>query len=312
MITIKQNNTTMSSPMESSLDAKLASSSAINEIFHIEHHVYEQRVLTIKSTDNRITVRLKPDDVGDNFKIRGLFLPSDAEYSRTAAVELWMGGFIINKIPMRLIQALNRVNDVPDYMDFSYDTFFSDCIHLHLVAHIMIVELRFVDMPNEVSNNIEVLFDCCWLNNKELARMKGVIIDNYFKHVMPCYLPGKPSNNLGIQTILVCERKDNIKSVKYDCQSNCGKTPVNVLHYNERGVGVYGIKITDRVTGFTTNPGKPWDVHYPEGNFNSSKFENEQLVVERKKNDGAPLDVYFLATNQLHYENGMAGPKFAW
>jgi hypothetical protein len=255
---------------------------------------------------------LKSDDVGDRTKIRGLFVSRDVEYSHDAAAEIWIAGFKVNSIPMRLIVALNNVNDVPNYMDFSFETFFCDSIYLHLVERISIVELRFVNMPNEITD-VEVLFDCCWLSNKELVRMKDSKFDHFYKQVMPQRLPGKlVPNNLSIQNILICDSKDNIKRVKYDCYSTNDSAHVSVFNYDERLSAIYGVGVNDKVTAFSMNPGKPWDCHYPEGNLNISKFDNERLVVERKKNNNAPLDVYFLATNQLHYEKGLAGPRFAW
>jgi hypothetical protein len=301
-------NLQMSIDIEASLAAKLTNKSSINDVFSVDHRVYEQRIRT--TYDHKL--RLKSDDVGDRTKIRGLFVSRDVEYSHDAAAEIWIAGFKVNSIPMRLIVALNNVNDVPNYMDFSFETFFCDSIYLHLVERISIVELRFVNMPNEITD-VEVLFDCCWLSNKELARMKDSKFDHFYKQVMPQRLPGKlVPNNLSIQNILICDSKDNIKRVKYDCYSTNDSAHVSVFNYDERLSAIYGVGVNDKVTAFSMNPGKPWDCHYPEGNLNISKFDNERLVVERKKNNDAPLDVYFLATNQLHYEKGLAGPRFAW
>lgn len=293
---------------EASLAAKLTNTSSINDTFSVGHRVYEQRVRTTYG----LKLRLTSDDIGDRFTIRGLFVPRDVEYSQDAAAEIWIAGFKVNSIPMRLIVALNNVNDVPNYMDFSFEKFFCDSIYLHLVERISIVELRFVNMPSEITD-IEVLFDCCWLSNKELARMKDSKFDHFYKQVMPQRLPGKlVSNNLSIQNVLVCDSKDNITRVKYDCYSTSDSSPVSVFDYDERLSAIYGVRVNDKITAFSMNPGKPWDCHYPEGNLHINHFDNERLIIERKKNNEEELDVYFLATNQLHYEKGMAGPRFAW
>lgn len=301
-------NLKMSINREASLAAKLTNTSSMDDTFSVERRVYEQRVRTTYG----LKLRLKSDDIGDRFTIRGLFVPRDVEYSQDAAAEILIAGFKVNSIPMRLIAALNNVNDVPNYMDFSFEKFFCDSIYLHLVERISTVELRFVNMPDEITD-IEVLFDCCWLSNKELARMKGSKFDHFYKQVMPQRLPGKlVPNNLSIQNVLVCDSKDNIKCVKYDCYSTSDSSPVSVFEYDERLSAIYGVKVNDNITAFSMNPGKPWDCHYPQGNLNINKFENERLIIERKKNNEDALDVYFLATNQLHYENGLAGPRFAW
>jgi hypothetical protein len=289
---------------EASLEVKLSSSTSFNDTTCTEHHVYEQRI----RTTNSLKFRMRSDDVGDRCKIRGLFLPSDLEYSREAAAEIWIAGFKINSIPMRLMSALNDGN-IDGFLEFSFDKFFGDSIYLHLVDKMCICELRFVNMSQEV----DVLFECCWLNNKELARMKNMKFDHFFKQVMPHVLPREfIQNNLTIQNLIVCENKDNIKSITYDCVCPADFIPVSVFDYDERLVSIYGVKVNDKVTVFNMNPGKPWDCHYPEGNFNVNKFYNERLVVERRERNDEPLDVYFLATNQLHYEKGLAGPRFTW
>jgi hypothetical protein len=291
---------------EASLAAKLLSSSGTNDKFGVEHHVYEQRI----RTTNGQKLRLKSDDLGDRCKIRGLFLPNDVVFSRDAVAEILIGGFEINSIPMRLIQALND-SKTDGFMEFSFDKFFGDSIYLHLVEKLCICELRFVNMPQEAE--IEVLFECCWLNNKELVRMKGTTFDHFYKQVIHHQLPMNfIQNNLSVQNLIVCDRKENIKSINYNCICPDDLSQVSVIDYDERMVSIYGIKVNDKVTVFNMNPGKPWDCLYPEGNFNANKFDKERLVVERKNNANKPLDVYFLIINQLHYEKGMVGPRFAW
>uniref|UniRef100_A0A6C0BUZ5 Uncharacterized protein n=1 Tax=viral metagenome TaxID=1070528 RepID=A0A6C0BUZ5_9ZZZZ len=283
----------MSINKKASLVAKLRNTCPLNE--H-SHRVYEQRVFTT----NNLKLVLKSDDVGYRFKIRGLFIPRELEYSQDAAAEIWIDGFKVSSIPMRLISALNNALN---YTDFSFDVFFCDSIYLHLIC---LCELRFVNMPKEITE-VEVLFDGCWLSNKELMRMNDSNFDHFFKQVM---LPGKlVPNNLSIQNVLVCENKANIKSVTYDCYSKSDSSHVSVFDYDERLVDVYGVSVNDKITAFSMNPGKPWDCHYPEGNLNICQFENENLVIERKRDDASQFDVYLLATNQLHYEKGMASVK---
>lgn len=300
----------MSINPETSLAIKLTNVGAINNI-GIDHRVYEQRVRT---TDN-LKLQLKSDDVGDRVKIRGLFIPSDVKYSKYAAIELWIAGFKINSIPMNLISLLNS-SKVPNYMDLSFDVFFSDSIYLHLADKLCVCELRFVKMPSTVTS-VEVLFDCCWLSNKELARMKGAKFEHFFKQVVShTLLDGEQyiQNNLTIQNMIVCDKKDNIKSVKYDCVAPDEQVRVSVFNYDERLVSIYGVEVNNKVTVFSMNPSKPWDCHYPEGNFNANRFDRERLKINRKnEGDGyETFDVYFLATNQLSYQTGMCGPRFAW
>lgn len=291
---------------EASLAAKLLSSSATNDRYGVEHHVYEQRVRT--TTSHKL--RLKSDDLGDRCRIRGLFLPTDMEFSREAVAEILIGGFRINSIPMRLIQALND-SKTDGFMEFSFDKFFGDSIYLHLVEKLCICELRFVNMPQEAE--IDVLFECCWLNNKELARMKDTTFDHFYKQVMHHRLPTNFIQNcLSVQNLIVCDNKENIKSIAYSCICPNDLTQVSVFDYDEQLVSIYGVKINDKVTVFNMNPGKPWDCHYPEGNFNTNKFDKERLVVERREHADETLDVYFLVTNQLHYEKGLVGQRFAW
>jgi len=291
---------------EASLAAKLLSSSVTNDKFVVEHHVYEQRI----RTTNSHKLRLKSDDLGDRFRIRGLFLPNDVVFPRDAVAEILIGGFIINSIPMRLIQALND-SKTASFMEFSFDKFFGDSIYLHLVEKLCISELRFVNMPQEAE--IEVLFECCWLNNKELTRMKNTSFDHFYKQVIQHELPTNFIENcLSVQNLIVCDNKENIKSINYNCICPNDLTQVSVIDYDERMVSIYGIKVNDKVTVFNMNPGKPWECHYPEGNLNANKFDKERLVVERKNHADETLDVYFLVTNQLHYEKGLAGPRFAW
>lgn len=291
---------------EASLATKLLSSSATNDRFIVEHHVYEQRI----RITNSLRLRLKSDDLGDRCSIRGLFLQNDVVFPREAAAEIWIAGFRINSIPMRLIQALND-SKTDGFMEFSFDKFFCDSIYLHLVEKLCICELRFVNMPQEAE--IEVLFECCWLNNKELARMKDTRFDHFYKQIIQHQLPTNfIQNSLSVQNLIVCDNKENIKSIAYNCICPNDLTPVSVLDYDERLVSIYGIKVNDKVTAFNMNPSKPWDCHYPEGNFNANKFDKERLVVERKNNADEPLDVYFLVTNQLHYEKGLVGVRFAW
>jgi hypothetical protein len=256
-------------------------------------------------------VILNTEDFGDRVKMRGLFI--DGDIGNASAV-IKIGGSIINKIPLRLIKALNKVNNIPNYMDFSFDAFFGDCIQLHLFNRLMLLEISFVDVPEEIKE-IGVVFEGCWLNNNELQRLKNTTFDYFIKQPIAWKLPNdKIANNLSIQNMLVCERKDNIKRVNYHCvyRDRVSDEQVSVFDYDERLCAVYGIKVNDNVTCFNMNPGKPWDCHYPEGNFNVCRFENEKLVVERKDGSDAPTDVYFLVTNVLHYENGMCGLRFAY
>lgn len=316
--------------MSVSLQTKLVNGhSTINDSCRIEHHVYEQQIKTLQRGTipaNKLDkfghmiegvketkgfyVNLDNDNFGDRVKIRGLFIDGDVG---NASVVFKIGGSIINKIPLRLIEALNNVKDVANYMDFNFEVFFGDCIHLHVFNRVMKFEILFIDVPEEI-REIGVVFEGCWLNNKELARLKDIIMDNFIKQPFAWSLPNDNiSNNLTIQNMLVCERKNNIKRVKYDCiyRDMVTTENVNVFDYDERMCAIYGIAVNDRVTCFNMNPGKPWDCHYPEGNFNVCKFEKEKLVVERKDGSDAPMDVYFLATNQLHYEKGLCGVRFA-
>ncbi len=352
---------------EASLAEKLLSTSSINT-----GGVYEQRIYTTKSHK----LRLISDDFGDKCMVRGLFLPSNVEYPTEAVAQILILGHIITSIPMRLISALNT-SETNGFMEFSFDKFFSDSIHLYLFEKICVCELQFVNMPFNME--FEVLFECCWLRNKELVKMKDAKFDHLIKQVMPHQLqpykrvqfkknvdkmkvakmngdeysriinnetPGDYiieingknmrncdivselssdgeyslllakhpiyiQNQLTIQNLIVCDKKENIKSVVYNCVSD-DLIPVSVIDYDERLVSIYGIKVNDAVTAFNMNPGKPWDCHYPEGNFNVNKFNKERLVVERKERSDEVLDVYFLATNHLHYEKGVAGIRFAW
>ena len=271
------NNHIMPINSEASLAAKLLSSSGTNDKFGVEHHIYEQRI----RTTNGQNLRLKSDDLGDRCRIRGLFLQNDIVFSRDAAAEILIGGFRINSIPMRLIQALND-SKTDGFMEFSFDKFFGDSIYLHLVEKLCICELRFVNMPQEAE--IEVLFECCWLNNKELARMKGATFDHFYKQVIQHQLPTNFIQNcLSVQNLIVCDNKENIKSVAYSCICPNDLTQVSVLDYDEKMVSIYGINVNDKATVFNMNPGKPWDCHYPEGNFNANKFDKERLVVERRE-----------------------------
>jgi hypothetical protein len=317
--------------MSISLQTKLVNGhSGINDAWHVEHHVYEQQIKLLRRENIRtdkldrfgkhiptikekegFVVNLNTDNFGDRVKVRGLFIDGDVQ---NASVVFKIGGTIINKIPLRLIKALNKVNDIPNYMDFSFDVFFGDSIYVHLFHRLMLLDMTFVDVPDEIKE-IGVVFEGCWLNNKELARLNDITMDHFIKQPIAWSLPNdKIVNHLSIQNILVCERKDNIKRVKYDClySDRVSDEQVNVFDYDERLSAVYGIKVNDNVTCFNMNPGKPWDCHYSEGNFNVSKFIKEKLVVERKDGSDAPIDVFFLTTNQLHYEKGMCGLKFAY
>jgi hypothetical protein len=296
----------------------------------VEHHVYEQQIKTLRreiihpnkmdkfgrtikgvKESEGFYVNVDSDHFGDRVKVRGLFINGDVG---NASVVFKIGGSIINKIPLRLIDALNKVKNVANYMDFNFDVFFGDSIYLHVFNKVMKLEIVFVDVP-EVIKEIGVVFEGCWLNNKELARLKDINMDHFIKQPVTWSLPNdKIENHLTIQNILICERKNNIKRVKYDCEYNDGvsSVPVNVFDYDERMCAIYGIDVNHTATCFNMNPGKPWDCHYPDGNFNVCRFEKEKLVVERKDGSDAPLNVYFLVTNQLHYEKGLCGVMFAY
>lgn len=263
-------------------------------------NVHEQRIVKFTRREHfRFVCSPRIATLGDCFKIRGFFMPHHL-IDEKATVTISIGGRPISEIPLKLLMRLNTRNDISDlnYIDFSYDVFFSDPIYLHLLQYHE-VWLHFKNIHPEI-NEIDVVFDATWLDESERKvdnGIKSTLMKNICTHM--CGI---------VQNVLICDKKSNISGI--EITADILKDTHKVLDYDERLVGIYGVAINDGVTCFNMNPLVDWKSHVPTGGFHNYAHVSSHLTLKKKEERNA--DIYYLVTNSLYYENGMGTVRFSW
>lgn len=271
-----------------STDAYMSSSriSSVGRIKTFPIEVTEQRILKF-NRNKGFSLKLNGNPmnlIADCFKFRGIFIQTDL--IENIEMNMIIGGQPIFNVPLKLLYLLNDRLDIPNYISFNHDLFFSDFIYTNLLKY-HLIEVVFSNVPDEIKE-IEVLFDTMLLEShchtKKETRFKTV------------------SEECGtiMQNILVYKNKANIKSIELNVTPPGSSTKHNVFKYDEKLVSIYGVKINDNVTCFSMNPLLPWDSHESNSGLHAYWCEVEDNV------EGNPK-IYYLSQNALRYSNGMCG-----